>query len=143
MDKNDFILYMNKLEQKVIGPGLEEGLWGTEVWLPIRNGKLHSLPFSQLLGTRWHYAQPAVIDYYGLHKRSTGFMAKAVRLGCFLKGFEAPLVAFSSIRDYGIKELAPELLHDFPDFKRAVVRARFGTDTAPNQEQRESVPDQQ
>jgi len=116
---------MNKLEQGVIVKGLEQGLFGTLTWAPIRNGKLHSEPFAELLGTRFYYAKPAVIDYYGLHKRSTGFMAKAARLGAFLKGFEVPLVSFSSVHAHHVRDLAPGLLHDFPVFKAEVVAERF------------------
>lgn len=125
MDRREFTEYMNKLEQQVIVKGLEQGIFGKKIWLPIRNGKLHSEPFAELLGTRFYYTEPAVIDYYGLHKRSTGFMAKAVRLGCFLSGFEAPLVPFSAVHDAEIKALCPELLHDFSDFKAAIIRVRF------------------
>lgn len=125
MDRTAFVEYMNKLEQGVIVKALEAGLVGRQIWLPIRNGKLHSEPFAELLGTRFFYSRPAVIDYYGMHKRSTGFMAKAVRLGSFLSGFDAPLVPFSSIHDAEIKQFCPELLHDFSDFKAQVIRARF------------------
>jgi hypothetical protein len=125
MDRRAFTEYMNRLEQQVIVKGLERGIFGNVIWLPIRNGKLHSEPFAELLGTRFFYAKPAVIDYYGLHKRSTGFMTKAVRLGTFLSGFEAPLVPFSAVHDAEIKALCPELLHDFSDFKAQVIKARF------------------
>lgn len=126
MDRRAFTEYMNRLEQQVIVRGLERGVFGGKpIWLPIRNGKLHSSELAELLGTRFFYTEPAVIDYYGLHKRSTGFMAKAVRLGSFLSGFEAPLVPFSAVHDAEIKALCPELLHDFSDFKAAVIRVRF------------------
>lgn len=128
MDRRAHLEYMNKLEQKVIVPGLERGLFGKATWLPIRNGKLHSAPFAELLGTRFFYAEPAVIEYYGLQKRSTGFMAKATRLGAFLKGFKAPLVSFASVHAEHIKELAPELHDLFPEWKAAVVQARFGAE---------------
>ena len=130
MDRREFTEYMNRLEQQVIVPSLTKGRLGRTVWLPIRNGKLHSSELAALLGTRFFCEDAAVIDYYGLHKRSTGFMAKAVRLGCFLTGFDAPLVPFSSVHDVDIKAFAPELLHDFSDFKAEVIRVRFpGGDT--------------
>ena len=128
MDRREFVEYMNRLEQKVIVPGLAQGLFGRTIWLPIRNGKLHSEPLSDLLGTRFYCSEPAVIDYYGLHKRSTGFMAKAVRLATFLSGFEAPLVPFSAVHDSEITALCPELLLGFSAFKAEIIRVRFPDD---------------
>jgi hypothetical protein len=52
-------------------------------------------------------------------------MTKAVRLGAFLTGFDAPLIPFSAVHDEHIKALAPELLVDFSDFKREIIRVRF------------------
>jgi hypothetical protein len=125
MDRPEFLIYMHQLEQQVIIPGWQAGHFGRTIWLPIRNGKLHSSELAQLLGTRFTWPEPAAIDYYGLHKRSTGFMTKAVRLGAFLTGFDAPLIPFSAVHDEHIKALAPELLVDFSDFKREIIRVRF------------------
>lgn len=127
MDRRKFVEFMNRLEQQVIVPGLEKGMFGKVVWLPVRNGKLHSSEFAELLGTRFFYDKPAAIDYFGMHKRSTGFMEKAVRIGSFLPGFDAPLVPFSSIHNKEIKALCPELLHDFIDFKQQIIAVRFPT----------------
>ena len=128
MDRRAFLIYMNQFEQQVVGPGITDGLFGQRVWAPIQNGKLHSSELAQLLGTRFLYSRPAVIEYYGLHKRSTGFMEKAVRLNGLLSGFECPFVNFSAIRDRHIKDLAPELLLDFCDFKQAIIQVRFPPD---------------
>lgn len=125
MDRRSFLEYMNKLEQRVIVPAANLGIIGADVWAPIRNGKLHSSELAELLGTRFVCPAPMVIEYYGLHKRSTGFMEKAVRLQDLMTGFTVPFVNFSAVRDVHVRDFAKELLVDFPTFKEMIVVVRF------------------
>lgn len=125
MDRRAFLEYMNGLEQRVIVPGFHQGLFGSTIWATIRNGKLHSSEFAELLGTRFWADEPMVIEYYGLHKRSTGFMRKAEKVHGILSGFDVPFVNFSSVRDIHLKSLAEDLLIDFPTFKQEIIRVRF------------------
>lgn len=128
MDRKTFIEFMNALEQRVIVPAIEASILGKRVWAPIRDGKLYYTPLAELIGTRFYYPRPAVIEYFGMHKRSTGFMEKAQKVQELLTGFDAPLVNFSTVRDIHLRQYAPDLMVDFPVFKAQIVKARFAVD---------------
>lgn len=125
MEGIEFQKYMAEFEQRVIIAGIEKGVLGKMAWMPIRDGRLTRTPLAALVGTRFQYKTPAVLEYYGLHKRSTGFMARAHAVFDFRKGFKVLVVNFSSIKDALIAELAPDLLPGFPAFKQAIVDVRF------------------
>ncbi len=125
MDGVKFTEYMTEFERRVVQVGVDRGLLGAKTWLPIRSGRLTRTPFARLVGTRFSCDEPIVIEYFGLHKRSTGFMAKAQRMFEFKKGLNATLVNLSSVKDSHLADLAPDLLPDFPAFKQAIVDVRF------------------
>jgi len=121
-----FQRYMAEFEHRVIKRAIEEGKLGTRAWMPIRDGRLTRTPLADLVGTRFTHYQPVVLEYYGLHKRSTAFMEKAGRLFKYGKtGFECVVVNLSSVKDSLILDLAPDLLPDFPAFKEAIIAVRF------------------
>lgn len=126
MDDIRFREYMALFEHHVVKEGIRQGKFGKEAWMPIRDGRLTREPIARLVGTRFSFEKPAVLEYYGLHKRSTTFMEKARRMQHFMKGFKATVVNISSIKDMHIVQLAPELLHEFPAFKQKIVETRFG-----------------
>ena len=125
MEGIEFQKYMTEFENRVIKAAIEQGKLGTRAWMPIRDGRLTRTPLADLVGTRFSYDTPVVIEYYGLHKRSTGFMTKAQRMFEFRKGFDAIVVNLSSVKDSLIAELAPDLLPRFPAFKAAIIAIRF------------------
>jgi hypothetical protein len=126
MEGIEFQEYLAKFEHYVIKQAISQGLLGTKAWMPIRDGRLTRTPLADLVGTRFTSKVPAVLEYYGLHKRSTGFMEKAGRLLEFgKKGFECIVVNLSSVKDSLIADLAPELLPRFPAFKQAIIAVRF------------------
>jgi len=126
MEGMKFQLYMANFEERVIKQAIKDERLGTRAWMPFRDGRLTRTPLADLVGTRFTWDVPAVIEYYGLHKRSTAFMEKAQRLFQFgKKGFECVVVNLSSVKDSLIAELAPDLLPDFPAFKQAIIDIRF------------------
>lgn len=131
MDKIEFQDYLQNFEHYIIKVGIELGVLGKEVWCPIRDGRLTGMPIAALVGTRFSFARPAVIEYFGLHKRSTGFMEKAQRLQDFCKGFPATVVNLSAVKDNHIAQLRPGLLVRFPAFKEAIIKVRFANEKTP------------
>ena len=121
----DFLRYMSEFEHYVVIPGLEQGLFGKKVYVPFRGMRMENSALGRLLGTRLQWETPAAIEYFGLVKRSTGFMALGAQIGDLRLGVDVPLVNFSAIKDKHIVQLRPELLIDFPAFKQEIITVRF------------------
>ena len=117
--------YMNAFEHKIVIPGLEQGLFGSVQDLPIWDNKLSGHKLRKLIGTRFKYEKPAIISYYDVEKRSTGFMAKALIVNEFMTIVKGHKVSFSSIKIEHIAQLDPELLECFAHFKALLVKERF------------------
>jgi len=95
--------------------------------VPLRKRKLHDTDFAEFIGPEFKYDMVLVFNFYGLFKLSNG--AKAVvenSKGAFpnIRTMKARVIHFNSIKIEHIKELAPELLSDFPDFKKFLVDLR-------------------
>jgi len=120
--------YLNAFEHKVIIPGIEQRLLGSIQDLPVWDNKLSGHDLRKLIGTRFKWTTPAIISYYEVEKRSTGFMEKAVIVSSYCPTIKGPKVSFSSIKVEHITKLAPELLECFTHFKSLLVAERFKTD---------------
>ena len=93
--------------------------------ISAKRGRLDSTKFGQLIGTQFEYSNPLVIDYYGLIKKSTGFVKKLNSIEDLeIKAAQALTVHFASIKDAHIVKLAPDLIVGFPPFKEYLIRVR-------------------
>lgn len=125
MKVKDFRNYLHDFEEKVIIRGIESKAFGKEMMVSARKGKLDSTKFGQLLGSQFEYSEPVVIDYYGLIKKSTGFVAKLNSVEEIeAKAAKAWIVHFASIKDIHIVKLAPDLIVGFPPFKEYLIKVR-------------------
>jgi hypothetical protein len=120
----DFFKYSIEFEKRVIIEGLKQGLFGKEVQVPLKPNKLYTSPLAKKIGTRFNYDRPAVIEYYGVQKRSFGFMEAAVNRN-YMPTILAVVVHFNAIKNEHIVQLAPDLLPYFPFFKQEIVKIRF------------------
>jgi len=117
--------YLIKFEHEVVIPGLLQELYGSIQDLPIWDNKLAGHNLRKLIGTRFQWEQPAIISYYDVEKRSTGFMAQAVKIDSFCSTLRGHRVSFNSIKIEHIALLAPQLLECFAHFKQTIVETRF------------------
>ena len=125
MKIKQFRNYLCKFEEQVIIKGLEEGAFGKTMMISAKRGRLDSTKFGQLIGTQFEYSNPLVIDYYGLIKKSTGFVKKLNSIEDLeIKAAQALTVHFASIKDAHIVKLAPDLIVAFPPFKEYLIRVR-------------------
>lgn len=125
MKIKQFRNYLCKFEEQVIIKGLEEGAFGKTMMISAKRGRLDSTKFGQLIGTQFEYSNPLVIDYYGLIKKSTGFVKKLNSIEDLeIKAAQALTVHFASIKDAHIVKLAPDLIVGFPPFKEYLIRVR-------------------
>lgn len=125
MKVKDFRNYLHDFETQVIIRGIEDGTFGKEMMVSARRGKLDSTKFGQLLGSQFEYLKPVVIDYYGLIKKSTGFVTKLNSVEEIeAKAAKAWIVHFASIKDTHIVKLAPGLIVGFPPFKEYLIKIR-------------------
>lgn len=121
--------YLIQLESLVMVKGFEKGIFKkkAEEIVPLRKTKLHFTKFATFTGSEFEYDKVLAFNYYGLFKISTG-ISKVVEEGraAFpnVRTIKAKVIHFNSIKIEHIKELAPELLNDFPDFKRFLVDLR-------------------
>ena len=117
--------YLCKFEEQVIIRGMEGGEFGKPMMISAKRGRLDSTKFGQLIGTQFEYASPLVIDYYGLIKKSTGFITKLNSVEeVEAKAAQALTVHFASIKDVHIVKLAPDLIVGFPPFKEFLIKVR-------------------
>ncbi len=123
---NEMFEYLKKFERKIVIPGYERGLFGKIQSVATRRGKLDKSNFSNVVRTNFKYGKPFAIDYYGLIKKSSGFLDISSLKRIPLKtSIDAPLVHFASIKIEHISRIDREMLIDFPRFKEAIVNARF------------------
>ena len=83
------------------------------------------------MGVVFDHAEPAAIDYYGFIKKSSGLMAQFANSSDLqVRAVRAPIVHFASIKVEDVSDLSPELVRDFPGFKKLLVTLReFKRDT--------------
>ena len=121
--------YLVELEQLVMVQGMESGAFKkkAEEIVPLRKTKLHFTPFANFVGSQFKYDKVLAFNYYGLFKIST--QTASVVEDCRVafpnvRTIKAKVIHFNSIKMEHIKLLAPDLLPDFPDFKRFLVDLR-------------------
>lgn len=125
MKVKDFRNYLHDFEEQVIIKGIEDGVFGKQMMISARRGKLESTKFGQLMGSHFEYTESMVIDYYGLIKKSTGFVVKINSVEEIeAKAAKAMIVHFASIKDAHIVKLAPDLILGFPPFKEYLIKVR-------------------
>lgn len=125
MPIGDFRKYLEKFESKVVVGGIEGGMFDKISMVPVRKGKLDKTTFGDTLGTQFEYDKPAAIDYYGLIKKSTGLVDQvSSNHELQVRAVKAPIVHFASIKIEWISDLAPDLVRDFPKFKKKIVSLR-------------------
>lgn len=125
MDADKLKQYLVDFENKVIIEGLQSGIFGRKIMIPVKRGRLYKSEFGDFVGVSFDCESAFVIDYYGLLKKSTGFVL-------MLKGYEdievkrvrVPVAHFASIKIEHIADLAPDLVVEFPTFKKHLVKLR-------------------
>lgn len=118
--------YLGLFEKNIVITGVEKGLINcNEVMVPVKDGKLDSTPFGKFLGNRFEYDKPLVIDYYGLIKKSGGFIDKYNSYtDVEVRRLKSSIVHFASIKIEDIVNLDKDLAVDFPGFKKYLVALR-------------------
>ena len=125
MDNSDFKNYLEMFEKQVVVKGIECGLLGKNMMVPIRNGRLATTEFGKMLGSTFLYDDPAAIDYYGFIKKSSGMVSKYAESSIMqVSAVRAPIVHFASIKVENVSDLSSELVKDFPEFKKVLVALR-------------------
>jgi hypothetical protein len=120
-------IYMEDLERKILIPGLLSGLFNTQIKIHTRPQKLAETEFGKFIGTIVDSEQVFVIDYYGLTKKSTGFLERVRAFdeqGIEVRALKAPVAYFAGIKIEHLSSNAPELLSDFSKFKKLLVGMR-------------------
>ena len=124
-----FIEYMEALEKAIVDE-MGRGMLGrTKKMVPARPGRLSLHPIATVLGDKIRTDKVLIIDYYEYMKKSIGFREEFKRTsrklkGCQIKMIPAPVVHFNSVKLETIAKLAPYLVSDFSEFKKAVLDAR-------------------
>ena len=126
---SEWTKYLVALETSVMVRGNEEGVFKkkAEEIVPLRKTKLHFTPFANFIGSEFEFGSVLAFNYYGLFKISTGtskVVAECRVAFPNVRTIKAKVIHFNSIKMEHIKELAPDLLPDFPDFKRFLVDLR-------------------
>ncbi len=119
--------YLGLFEKNIIIAGVEKGLVpSNEVMVPVKDGKLDGTPFGKFLGNRFEHEEVLVIDYYGLIKKSAGFIDKYNSFAdeVEVRRLKAHIVHFASIKIEDIVNLDKDLAIDFPGFKKYLVALR-------------------
>ncbi|RLC88832.1 MAG: hypothetical protein DRJ03_00925 [Chloroflexi bacterium] len=121
-DTKKFKQYLAEFENTVIIPGLRKKVFGKELVITTRQGRLHKTPFGQMIGLEFEYEEIAAIDYYGLLKKSSGFYRHASETS--QKAIRAHVIHFPSIKIEHISDLHEKLVAGFPTFKKHLISLR-------------------
>ena len=125
MEYEKLLEFAVTLERRVILPGICSKRIGKIVWTPFRSGPILQPAIAKAVGTRFFYPSPAVINYFGLYKRSTGFMALAVADARKTAGALVPMVTVSELKEKNfIEESSTDLIQEFRKFKAAIIALR-------------------
>lgn len=119
--------YMRRLENEVLIPGITDGFFGTRIKIPARQQKLSETLFGAFIGPDFSHSGVIVVDYYGLIKRSFGFLKEVERLakeGVEVKSIVAPVAYFAGIKIEYLASKAPDMVDLFPTFKAYLVSLR-------------------
>jgi len=125
-----FSEYMKEFEEKVVLRGIRKGYFTKEEVVYARECRLSFTEFGDLVGLCIELDDLCAIDYYGHIKKSEGVRKLfdeiiALEKGGQLKGVSnIPFVHFASIKIEEVAELAPELVADFPEFKKILLSMR-------------------
>ena len=118
--------YLKLFEKNIVVAGVEQNLIQySKVMVPVKDGKLDGTQFGEFLGNRFDSEKILVIDYYGLLKKSSGFIE---RYNSYteveVKRLQSDIVHFASIKIEDIVNLDKDLAVDFPGFKKYLVALR-------------------
>jgi hypothetical protein len=70
----DFKRYMEEFEKEVVIEGIKQGRLSKVEPVPVRNGRLEKERFGRVIGTFISSDICMVLDYYGLWKKTQGFI---------------------------------------------------------------------
>lgn len=130
-DLRRFAIYLTKFETRVVIAGILARRFTSRDGVVIRRSlRLDKSPLGRLVGNRFRWERPAAIEYFGVVKRSTGFVELAGLVHEPLRRYGlcelyVPIVNFSSVTVEDVARFAPDLVEDFPAFKERMVRARW------------------
>lgn len=111
-----FFDYMYLLEQTMIS---KPDIW-KNAEVSRKACSLSKKQFGQLIGNSIDTELNVVIDYFGLLKKSKGFLLKA-KLNRSSNVINTRILYFQSIK---IENLPPELISYFPQFKQTIISIR-------------------
>lgn len=124
----DFRVYLQQFEELVVERGIKNGCLGKAEKVSVRDGRLSSSHFGRLVGKTAYSDDVFAVDYYGHTKKSAGFIQTVEELNMLhkqqVKLLLVPLVFFASIRVEKVARLAPNLVAEFPKFKKMLLDAR-------------------
>ena len=124
--------YMTLFEKEVIIKGYEQGVFcktPQEQIVPVDGGKLKDSKIGFFTGSAFEYRNLLAINYYGLFKMSSEIhraVDKAEKIFGKIKTIMTPVVFYNAVKIEHVKDLAPDLLDYYPDFKRHLVELRWG-----------------
>ena len=118
--------YLELFEKNIIIGGIEKGLINfKKVMVPVKNGRLDETPFGNFLKNHFDYQPVLVIDYYGLLKKSKGFLNKCCSYEeVEIRRLKSDIIHFASIKIEDIANLDKSLASEFPAFKNYLVALR-------------------
>lgn len=120
--------YLTLLEQKVLIPCYRDGKIARKNLVSGRLGKFYSTPYGRWVGFLLDCDDVVVLDYYGLHKKSHGFVRELsiirTKLGKRDVAIRVPVLSFASVHLEDVMYYAPELVGRFPSFKMDLIRLR-------------------
>jgi hypothetical protein len=125
MEEEKWKDYLEQFESKVMLAGVFKRVFGKETMVPVKDGKLSKTDFGKFLGKEIDSHTINAFDYYGHIKKSKGLLATIEAHDQFeLKSIKSNMVHFASVKIEHIADLCPNLVVDFPKFKRFLLDLR-------------------
>ena len=123
--------YLYEFEKQIICSGFASDYFKKrkEEIVPLRYGKLSKSEFGEFIGKTFNAEILLAINYYGLFKLSTEIIRAAKSVNHIfgeVRSIKSQVIHFNSIRIEDVKNLAPELVIDYPEFKKYIVGLRWG-----------------
>jgi hypothetical protein len=126
MDVKEFQDYLANFEREVVLAGQEE--LGTSERVSVALQRFPIPLFVEQVGTHIMSEDIVVFDLYGFKKKSLGFIHALHEASTLqhtqVRFIRCPVIHFASIKFEAIRRLAPELVMQFPDFKKYLLDLR-------------------
>lgn len=118
----EFTQYLYNFEDAFLNRNPHDILWKDRV-ISVRESRLKSHAFGQILGTVFEHPIPCAFDYYGLQRKSTALIHELATT-TDKNTLVCSVLNFQSVKVEDILNIDSNLIQEFAQFKATLLKIR-------------------